>query len=103
MQPINVTLKCCVIPCRLNWTIFHSTIHTGFCVTGRQKADLETEKTKITQNYERNRDEKTRKLLNRLNEDERMRAEHIIYEQTEEILQLSGKKVCLVFLYFVLF
>ncbi len=98
MHTIHVFSDGSVIQSTLDWPILHSTIIICIYlwVTGRHKADIETETTKITRHFESMREEKTRHLLNRLDEDERMRAEDIIYEQTQEILQLSGNKVCLV-------
>ena len=46
------------------------------------------------QHFERMREEKTLHLLDKLNEDERMRTEDMVYAQTQEILQLTDKKVC---------
>ena len=61
--------------------------------TGMFQGDLNVEKMRIEQHFQRLKEDKMHSLLDRLNAEERIRVDDMIDKQTREMLQLIDKKV----------
>lgn len=57
------------------------------------QGDLNVEKMRIEQHFQRLKEEKMNSLLDKLNAQERIRVDDMIDKQTREMLQLIDKKV----------
>ena len=66
-----------------------------FFLLGEYCADINIEKKKIDQHFQKLKQEQMRHLLDTLNAQERMRIDHMIDKHAHEMLQLIDRKVIL--------